>query len=72
MRVFNILFSIRKGLGPEWMDKNFVAALDDLPDDLTETEIKVMAVNQIEETLYKSEDYYHYGKNWTVKEINEG
>lgn len=69
MTVFNIEFSIRKGLGPDWFDKNISVGLDDLPEDLTDKEIENMAINEAESYLYKSEDYPLYGKNWFIKEV---
>lgn len=71
MKEFNILFSIRKGLWPDRFDKNIPVGLDDLPDDLSEPEIRQMAINQAEKQLYNSEDYIVYGKNWVIKQIYE-
>lgn len=69
MREFNILFSIRKGLGPEWVDKVIAVGLDDLPFDLDEDQIKRIAIEEAEKGLYRSDDYNQYGKNWFVKEV---
>lgn len=71
MRIFEVLFSIRKGLGPDWFDKNISVGLDDLPDGFSEAEIINMAKIEAEQYLYKSEDYHLYGKNWIFKEVNE-
>lgn len=71
MRTFEVLFSIRKGLGPESFDKTISIGLDDLPGELSENEIRDMAKAEAESFLYKSEDYYWYGKNWMFKEIYE-
>lgn len=71
MRTFEVLFSIRKGLGPDWFDKNISVGFDDLPNDLTKYELREMAKIEAESFLYKSEDYFLYGKNWVLKEINE-
>jgi hypothetical protein len=68
MRVFNVHFLIRKGLGPDYMPKVLNVALDDLPEDLTEWEIRDMAKNKAEEYLYNNEDFKHYGKNWIHRE----
>lgn len=72
LRVFNVLFSIRKGLGPEWLDKYIVVAFDDLPEDTSEWDVRQMARNEAELRLYNSDDYPVYGKNWTFKEVYDG
>jgi hypothetical protein len=54
MRVFNVLFSIRKGLGPDWFDKNIPVGLDDLPEELSENEIRQMARAEAERYLCKN------------------
>jgi hypothetical protein len=69
MRELIVVVSIRKGLGPEWQEKHFPVAFDDLPADLTDYEIKQMAKNEVEQGLYRSEDYSAYGKNWEIVEI---
>lgn len=69
MREFNVLFSIRRGLGPEWFDKSIAVGLDDLPGDLSEFDLRQMAIREAETQLYLSPDYKSYGKNWLVKEV---
>lgn len=71
MRQFEVLVSIRKGLGPEWKDKYISVGIDDIPKDVSEYSIKQMAKDEAEKQLYRSEDYTYYGKNWVVKEVYE-
>lgn len=70
-RSFNIEFSIRKGLGPDFFQKTISIGLDDLPADISEFEVKEMAKQEAERELYNSEDYPWYGKNWAVVNIYE-
>lgn len=57
---------IVKGLGPETLNKNFSVAYDDLPEEISEHEIKQMAKREVEGRLYNSIDYKDYGKNWEI------
>lgn len=72
MRIFNVLFDIRKGLGPDSFEKVIVVAFDDIPEDMEEVDIISMAKKEAETRLYSSEDYPLYGKNWILKEIYDG
>ena len=69
MYQFTVEVSIRKGLGPDWITKNFSQAYDDVPEEVTEEEVKSWAINDTEAELYRSEDYKLYGKNWIVQEV---
>jgi hypothetical protein len=71
MREFAVTFGIRKGLGPDFVNKTLFVGLDDLPEDLTDSEVQSIAVNQAEERFYKSEDYHLYGKNWYLRHVEE-
>jgi len=57
---------IRKGLGPDFIAKNFPVAYDDLPEETTHDEIYQIAKFDVEQVLYKSEDFKEYGKNWEI------
>lgn len=63
---FAVHFMIRKGMGPDSFKKTIFVALDDLEPDMTEQEIKDLAISQAEGELYKNDDYKVYGKNWTL------
>lgn len=71
MKQFEVFFSIRKGLGPDWFDKIISVGLDDVPKDMSELSIRKMAIDEAEKQLYTSEDYRAYGKNWILKEVYE-
>lgn len=43
MYCYNVIFSVRKGLGPEWVEKTVVIAIDDIEKGTPEYEIKEMA-----------------------------
>lgn len=66
MRQLEVEVIIRKGLGPEYITKNFPYGFDDLPEDTTDFEIKEMAKYQVETYLRNTEDYRAYGKNWEI------
>lgn len=72
MYVFNVEVELRKGLGPEWVTRSFAQAYDDVPDEVTEDEVKKWAVADTERQLYNSEDYQLYGKNWIIGEVYGG
>lgn len=44
-------YSVRKGLGPEWVNKPLTVFLDDLPQELTDYEIECTAINEAETRL---------------------
>lgn len=69
MAEFNVEVLIRKGLGPDWIRKNFPVGFDDVPEDLTESDLRQMAIRDVESKLYNSEDYKDYGKNWKIIEV---
>ena len=50
--IFQIHWKLRKGLGPEWVDKVSEIGLDDLPPETTYAEAKEMAISD-----FKSERY---------------
>ena len=69
---FNVIFEIRKGLGPDTFLKTIAVGFDDLPPDTTDYELRQMAILEAESYLYKSEDYHLYRKNWKVAEVERG
>lgn len=71
MRVFNVTFYVRKGLGPAEFEKTIPVGLDDLPEDINEGDVLIMVRHEAERQLMLSEDYRWYGKNWRLKEIEE-
>lgn len=71
MAEFNVEVLIRKGLGPEWVHKNFPVGFDDVPEYLTKYDLRQMAKREVESKLYNSEDYRSYGKNWKIIEVHD-
>lgn len=71
-RYFNVLFAIRKGLGPDTFDKTVGVLLDDIPCGTSEADMKSKAVADAENILMFSDDFKYYGKNWRLKEVTEG
>jgi hypothetical protein len=63
--------SIMKGLGPEMMDKIIYIGFDDIDAEVGDDELRRMARTDAERSLYHSEDYKHYGKNWIITEIEK-
>lgn len=61
---------IRKGLGPEHINRNFSVGFDDLPEETTNYEIEQMAKAEVEQQLRNTEDYPIYGKNWKIISYN--
>lgn len=64
-----VIVMIRKGLGPDYAPKERIAYLDDVDTETSESDLKTMAVRQVEAKLYASEDYPLYGKNWYIKDV---
>lgn len=52
--MFHIHWKLRKGLGPQWVDKVSDIFLDDLPDETTAEEARQMAKEQFKQDRYKS------------------
>ena len=58
---------IRKGLGgDESFIKPVFVGLDDLPDELSDSEIKNLIGREVDSQLSRSDDYPLYGKNWEI------
>lgn len=41
-KIYNVHYKLRKGLGPEWVNKVEVIAFDDLPSDIMDHELDDM------------------------------
>ncbi len=67
MIVINVVVDIRKGLGPEYVEKVFSQAYDDVPQEITWDELKKWAIEDTERYLFSTDDYPIYGKNWIIK-----
>lgn len=50
---FMIHWRLRKGLGPEWVDKVSEFAFDDLPPETSYEEAKQMAISEFKSERYK-------------------
>jgi len=66
---FAVHFLIQKGLGPEMVPKTIFIGFDDIDAELSDAELKAMAKADAERSLYHSDDYRVYGKNWVYKDI---
>jgi hypothetical protein len=61
---------VRKGLsGEESFLKPVFVGLDDLPNELSEPEIKDLIAREVDSQMMRSEDFRLYGKNWEVVDI---
>ena len=69
MYILNVSVLIRKGLGPDMVERVFTQGYDDIDDEVTEEELKKWAVSDTEQELYSNEDYLLYGKNWIIGEV---
>jgi len=52
--IFNIHWKLRKGLGPEWVDKVSDIGLDDLPPETTVEEARQMAISEFKSERYRN------------------
>lgn len=52
--IFIIHWQLRKGLGPEWVNKTTDIGLDDLPEDVTLDEAKQMAISDFKHERYRN------------------
>lgn len=52
--IFNIHWKLRKGLGPEWIDKVSNIGMDDLPPETTVEEAKQMAICEFKSERYRN------------------
>lgn len=68
---FNVTFSVRQGFSHNWVDKTIGIILDDLPCDMTETQMREQAVKDAETTMLLSDDYKIYGRNWKFKTVED-
>lgn len=67
--IFQIHWKLRKGLGPEWVDKVTEVGLDDLPPETTYEEAKEMAIND-----FKLERYHRGSteREYTITDVCGG
>jgi hypothetical protein len=68
---YAVHFSIRKGLGPEFMPRTVFVGLDDIPQDVSDAEVKDMVLRDAESQLMNTEDYPVYGKNWIYRDMEQ-
>lgn len=66
---YAVHFYIRKGLGPDRTMRTVFVGLDDLPDDVSYSDLRSMIIADAEEQLRGSEDYHLYGKNWEFSDF---
>lgn len=66
---YAVHFLIRKGLGPAFVLRTVFVHLDDVPDDLSDWEIKDLVRGDAEEQLCRTADYPVYGKNWRYADM---
>lgn len=69
MASFYVTVMIRKGLGPEFVTRNLEVGFDDLEEDVSDGQLRQMAIAEVDSMLRKSIDYPHYGKNWRITYI---
>jgi hypothetical protein len=62
-------FSIRKGMGPEFMPRTVFVGLDDIPNEASDAEIKEMVIADAETQLMQTDDFPVYGKNWIYRDM---
>ena len=43
--------SVRKGLGPDWVDREVIVGLDDLPEDTSDEDIRLLVSSEAKRQL---------------------
>lgn len=71
MHRFTVIVSIRKGLGPEWFEKEFEVCFEDMDPLVTEEELKEWAKDDVTGQLRNSVNYNHYGDNWVIQDVRK-
>lgn len=71
MRHFIVRYTIRKGLGPGWEERSQEVAFDDIDPETTDRQLQDFARNEVESRLQQTEDFYWYGRNWTIYSVEE-
>lgn len=71
MHRFNVTVSIRKGLGPEWSEKEFEVSFEDIDTPISEEQLKEWAKDDVRSQLRKTVEYNHYGDNWIIINIQK-
>ena len=66
-----VTVSIRKGLGPEWFEKEFEVSFEDMDTPISEEELKEWAKDDVRSQLRNTIDYNHYGDNWIITDIRK-
>lgn len=62
---------IYKGISrTESRTKSVFVGLDDLPEDISESEINDFVIADVNEQMTRTEDYAKYGKNWEIVDIH--
>lgn len=52
--IFQIHWKLRKGLGPEWIDKVTEVGLDDLPPETAYDDFRQMAISEFKSERYRN------------------
>ena len=69
MHRFIVLVSIRKGMGPEWFEKEFEVSLEDIDIPITEQELEEWAKDDVREQLQNTKDYN--GDHWVILSVKK-
>ncbi|MBK7337811.1 MAG: hypothetical protein IPJ00_17365 [Saprospirales bacterium] len=66
--LFHIHYLLRKGLGPDWVEKVEDIFLDDMEEDTTPSEAEAIAVAQFKENR-RRQNIERYENNYRITEI---
>lgn len=70
-RTFNVHLQIRKGLGPEWVDRIRPVTFEPPQTEMPDSTLCSVARTRVEQDLYSNPDFKEYGKNWQILKVRE-
>ena len=69
MALYYVDVSIRKGEGPEWIQKKFEVVLEDFDFEVPEEELTQWVKDEVRRKLKTSEAYKSSGDNWIITDV---
>lgn len=71
MRHFIVYYLFRQGINGPKTGRETEVTFDDIDPETTDSDLRKMAIQEVDSRFYKSEDYPLYGKFWEITDVVE-